>query len=244
MVQYRLWLHHREVDQHLRGQQLKYEQELAEINEHIARIEKMAVHKDNALLTALTQQINIQEHINNQRADTIQVQPEHSGATQTSLNRQKYQTPPSTYGQKGWDGRPTDPALRREAQGRRQVRPQHAPPASSTWGDLPNFATQDTYTSEAELPSLDTGTLLPETTEFPLSSDLNTPVDHKTQKNDLDLLPWWLRHLMHNTPGEQEPQQTAPIDQQSMHTNEGVERWFTRRTRLVHYDERQESQKQ
>ncbi len=242
MVQYRLWLHHREVDQHLRGQQLRYEQELAEIDEHVARIEKIAVQKDNALLTALIEQINTQEHINNHRTDTTQTQPEHNGAMQTSLNGQKYQTPPpSNYGQQGWDGRPADPDLRHQAQGRREARSLHVPPASSTWGDLPHFATQDMYTSEEELPLSDARAIPPETTDFPLPNDPNTPVDHNLQKNELDLLPWWLRHLMQTTPEEQEPPPTAPIDQQSTRTNERVERWFTRRTRLVHYDERQES---
>jgi hypothetical protein len=99
-------------------------------------------------------------------------------------------------------------------------------------------------TSEEEITSFDATEVLPETTDLSLPSDPNILVNHKPQKNELDLLPWWLRHLMQTTPEEQEPQQTAPIDQQSTHTNERVERWFTRRTRLVHYDEQQESQKQ
>ena len=242
MVQYRLWLHHREVDQHLRGQQLRYEQELAAIDEHVACIETIAVQKDNALLTALIEHITTQEQRNNHRTDTTQVQPEYNGTTPIGLNRQKYQTPPpSNYGQQLWDERPADADLRHEAPGRREARPLHVPPASSTWGDLPHSATQDRYTSEEELPLSDARALPPEATDFPLPNDPNTHVDHKLPQNELDLLPWWLRHLMQTTPEEQELPPTAPIDQQSTHTNERVERWFTRRTRLVHYDERQES---
>ena len=233
MVQYRLWLHHREVDQHLRRQQQTYKQEIAEIDERIARIEKMAMQIDNTLLTALIQQLNTQEHTTSQITDTTRARAAYNGATQASLNNQIYQTPPpSNYGQ----------------QGREKPQPLRSFPASSTWGELPNFATQDIDTSkekeEEEMLSLDAIPVLPEKTGFPVPSDPVSLVDYEPQKNELDLLPWWLRHLMQPTPDEQELPQTAPLDQQSIHTNQRVERWLTRRIRLVHYDEQQESERQ
>ena len=239
MVQYRLWLHHREVDQHLRGQQLTYKKELTEIDEHIASIEKMAMQADNALLKALIQQLNSHDHTTETKRRQIAL----NGTIQAEQNNQKHPAPPALhYGQQVWDEPQPVHDPKQQPPHDPKAQPLHSSPASSIWGEVPNFATQETHTAEQEILSLDTISVLPEATDSPLSSAPNS--DHEPEQNETDLLPWWLRHLMQATPEEQDLPQTAPIDQQSTNTNERVERWFTRRTKLVHYDEWQESQKQ
>ena len=91
MGQYRLWLHHREIDQDLHKQQTSYKQELAEIDERIAHIEKTAIQGHNALFAALTQHIKLQEHANY----TTEVSPEYSSATQESANGHEKSTSPT-----------------------------------------------------------------------------------------------------------------------------------------------------
>jgi hypothetical protein len=216
MGQYQLWLDHREIDQNLRRKQTTYKQELSKIDEHIARIENAAMQKHNALLTALMQQLKPQEHTTSKVTDTGGPQPEHNGATQANTNSQNYQTPPpSNYGQQKTS----------------------VAPALLTWDHRPNADTQDIHTAEDEVLSADTMPVLPAAT------DHHTLVDHESQQSGQASLPWWLRNLVQITHEEQEPQPTAPIDQQSIQTNQHVERWFMRRTKLVRYNEWQGGQK-
>jgi hypothetical protein len=222
MGQYRLWLHHRAIDQNLHEQQLTHKQELSEIDEHIARIEKTATPTNNALLSMLMQQLQLQEHATSNITDTTGT---HNGVPQENTHSQKYQTPPpSNYGQQGSVPQTADPRL--------APRPPHIYPGLLAWGHLPNFSTQDIHISEA--PSADPVSILPTATDHPLPSDLHPLLDPKPQANER--LPWWLRNLAQSPHEEQEPQQTHPIDEQRIHTNQRIQHWFARRTRLVHYD--------
>src|SRR5436305_12125508 len=118
MGQYCLWLQYREIDQHLRRQQMICKQELADIDEYTARIEKTAMQRSNTLLVALLQQVKLQEHTTNKTIDTAGAQPEHHGVRQESANGQTDQTPPlSNNGQEGRDLRMADPDLWHNSQG-------------------------------------------------------------------------------------------------------------------------------
>jgi hypothetical protein len=219
MGQYQAWLNHREIDQNLRRKQITYKQELSKIDEHIARIENTAMQKDNALLNALIQQLKIQEHITSKITGTGGTQPEHNGATQANTNSQNYQTPPPpNYGQQN-------------------------PSVSPALLHPPHFAAQDTSTSEDAVLSADTIPVLPAATDHLQPSNRHTLVDRDLQTSGPVSLPWWPRNLMQTTHKEPEPQSTTPIDQQSIQTNQRVERWFMRRTKLVHYHEQQKGQK-
>lgn len=222
MGQYRLWLQQREVEQNLRKQQITCKQELSEIDEHIARIEKTTRQTSNALLTALMQHINMQKPATSQRTDTTGAQSEYNGATQETAHAQKYQTPPpSNYGQ--------------------QMTP--VSPPLLAWSHLPNFDTQDISISEEEILSADVIPVLPEEKNNLLPGDFSTLFEQEKPEENQASLPWWLRRLMQNNHEEQKPQEIASIDQQDTDPNQRVERWFARRTRLLHYNEWQEDQK-
>jgi hypothetical protein len=225
MGQYRLWLHHRTIDQDLRDQLLTHKRELSEVDEHIACLEKTAMPTNNALLSMLTQQFKLQEHTTSNRTDTTATQLALNGTPQENTHIQNYQTPPpSNYGLQGNIPQTADPGF--------APRPPHVYPGLLAWGHLPNFSTQDIRISEA--PSADSVPLVPATTDHPLPSDLHTLLDPESQVNER--LPWWLRNLVQSPPEEQEPQQTHSTDEQRIHTNQHIEHWFARRTRLIHYD--------
>jgi hypothetical protein len=221
MGQYRLWLHHRGIDQHLRGQQIIYEQELAVIDERITRIEKTARQTKNALLTALMQHLYIQEQPTNKLIATRGTQSEYNAATQESTNSKQYQTPPlSNYGQQSI---PTSPPL-------------------SAWSQLLNLNAQELPLSDKPVPPAETVPLRPEEFHSQSANDPHTYLKQDHQKNALPPLPWWLRNLTQNDNEEQETQEMAPIDEQSTPTDPSVERQFARRTRLIHYIQKPNSQ--
>ena len=226
MGQYRLWLHHRVIDQELRGQQTTRQKELSEIDKHIARLEKIALPTNNTLINILIQQIEHQAYTTSKITDNTATQPEPNGAPQENANGLKYQTPPpSNYGQQGSDLQTVNP--------RPAPRPLHAYPGLLAWGHLPNFSTQDIYIPEE--PSADPSPPLLAETDHLLPSDFHTLAEQKPQINER--LPWWLRNLMQSSHEDQELQETTPIDQPNKYTNRRVEHWFARRTRLVHYDQ-------
>jgi len=225
MGQYRLWLHHRTIDQNLREQQITHKQELSEIDEHIANLEEKAIPTNNPLLIMLMQQSKLQEYTNSKIPDITASQLEHNGARQESANKQKYQTPPpSNYGQQDNDLQTVDPRL--------TAQPSHISSGLLAWEHLANFSTQDIHLSAAQ--SADSTPILPAAADHHLPSDLHTCMEQKPQINEQ--LPWWLRDLMLSPPPEQEPPLPGPIDQYSIQTNQRVGLWFARRTRLVHYD--------
>jgi hypothetical protein len=225
MGQYRLWLHHRKIGQNLRDQQITHKRELSQVDEHIAHLEKIAMPTNNALLSMLMQQLKLQEHTTSKITDTAATQPAHNGVPQENAHSQNYQKPPpSNYGQQG--------SVPQMADSRLAPRPPHIYPGLLAWGHLPNFSTQDIHI--AEEPSADPVPMLPATTDHLLPGDLHSLLDPKPQVNKQ--FPWWLRNLTQSSQEEQEPQQTNPIDEHRIHTNQRIEHWFARRTRLVHYD--------
>jgi len=217
MGKYHLWLQHREVDQHLRRQHLTCQQELSEIDEQIARLQKKTRQLNNALITALVEQLNKQEQPTTVKVDTIEAQPEHNEVTRESAHDQTYQTIPLL------DSRPQNSTL--------------SPPL--LWNYLPNYDTQDISIAEEEIISADVIPVLPEEADDLLPSDFSTLFDREPPENVQPSLPWWLRNIEQTLNGDPQPPLTAFIDQQRMHANQRVERWFARRIRLVHYDEGQ-----
>jgi hypothetical protein len=224
MGQYRLWLHHREIDHDLRAQHTKYEQELAEIDEYVTRIENTVMQKENALLSVLIQHIHAQQQTASKIVDTTKVQSEQNGATHDHQYSQEYQTFPTTdYGQQTTS----------------------VSPALLAWSQLPNFDTHEIPipTIEKTISSKNAIPVLPAATDHLLPSDLNTLFDQESPKDIQRSLPWWLRNIMRTSREEQKQQNLAPIDQQSMHINQRVERWFARRNKIAHHHEWQEDQK-
>lgn len=221
MGQYRLWLHHREIDQYLRGQQIINEQELAGIDERIARIEKTAMQTSNALLNALMQQLHIQEHTTPKITEISGVQSEFNAIRQESTNSQIYQTPPaSNYEQQGIS----------------------VFPPLSVWSQLLNLNAQETSLPNNQMLSAETVPVQPEETHPQSANQFNTLFRQEPQKNVQPPLPWWLRDLTQNTNEEQETQEMESVDQQSTPTNPLEERSVVRRTRLIHYIQKPQSQ--
>ena len=241
MGQYRLWLHYRAIDQSLQEQQTTHKQELSEIDQCVARIEKTAPSTNNAILTMLMQQINLQERLTDHITDTTDAKPEHP---HINTNHQIYQTlPPSNYGQEGSNLQMIDPGP--------APQPIHVFPDLLAWNHLPNFAVQDIHIPEE--PSQVPISTLPAATDRHLPGDLHTSPEPHPQANEQ--LPWWLRNLLQSPQEEQEPPQTTPqrrgggqdwsLSGASLYPgtgphpqiDQGAGHWFARRTRLVHYDE-------
>lgn len=233
MGQYRLWLHYRTIDQNLRGQQVTHIQELSEINEHIARIEKTKPSTNNAIITMLMQQLTSQGNTNSDFADGTSIQPERNGAPQENADTKKHQTPPpSNYGLQGDNLPMTNPTLGPE--------PQHTLPGLLAWNSLPNFTYQELDIPEE--PSATSNSTLSATTYHLSPTDLHSSQEPRPQANEH--LPWWLRNLTQPTQEEYEPPQPAPQlgDEAYPHpqTDQHAGLWLARRTRLIHYDEGQE----
>jgi hypothetical protein len=220
MGQYRLWLQHRKVDQNLRKQQTVYEQELSEINEQIAHIENTAMQTNNMLLTALVQQIHMQRQTISKRVDTTEAQPEHNGATHE--NGHNYQAPPPPHDM------PQNTSIS---------------PTLLACSPLPNFDTHEIPTSEEQMLPEHAMPILPDATDHLPPNDLHAFSDEELLKEIQRSLPWWLRNMIRTPQEDQEPQKTAPIDQQSIHINQRVEHWLTRRNQLAHNHGWQEGQK-
>ncbi|GCE27766.1 hypothetical protein KDA_32500 [Dictyobacter alpinus] len=99
-------------------------------------------------------------------------------------------------------------------------------PALFAWSQLPNFDAQEMQkpivnaTTQSPVPHANTSSddLLP--------GDLNAFVEAHSQTDPQLKVPWWLRNT--RKPAEKNPQSTSPIDQQSIRTNQLVERWFER----------------
>jgi len=216
MEQYRLWLHHREIDQDLHKQKTSYEQELAEIDEDIARIEKTAIQGHNALFAALMQHIKLQEHANH----ITEVSPEYSSVTQEIANGQTYQAPPPANSEQ---------------------QSSTVSPALPAWDQFSNLDTQDIYRIEEKIVPVDAKQVLSEATDDLLPTDLNTLFEQEPQKYVQPSLPWWLRNRLQEN---QKPQQTAPIYQpKAPVAHPRTEPLFARRTRLIPYNEGQEGQR-
>lgn len=221
MKQYRLWLYHRQVDQDLRGQYRTYEEKLAKIDGQIAHLEKSVRPTNNEFLRFLMQEANFQEQENSQTIKTVLTQPGHNGATQEQTQR-RFQplSPPSS--------------------GPRNI---PVPPSELTWSGHFPLGVQEAHLSEESRISTHAIPVLPEMLAQPLPNDSITPVDQELSQNEQVSLPWWLRDLMSTTNGEEKTQQAMPVDQQATHTNQRVERWFTRRSTLTPPGMSQEDQK-
>lgn len=233
MGQYRLWLHHRTIDQNLREQQVTHIQELSAINEHIARIENAKPSTTNTIITMLMQQLNSLENTNSGFTDITSIQPERNGAPQENADTKKHQTPPpSNYGLQGDNLQTTNPTL--------GPRSQHTLPGLLAWSSLPNFTDQELDVPEE--PSATPNSIQPATTYHLSPADLHSLQEPHTQTNEQ--LPWWLRNLMQSPQEEYEPSQPTPqLGSEAYPHPQGdqyVGHWFARRTRLVHYDEGQE----
>lgn len=102
-------------------------------------------------------------------------------------------------------------------------------PALFAWSNLPNFDTGKIRGADFQSPA----TPMPPHSEFDLlPPDMNTFFQTHSQTAPQMKLPWWLRnntlvpHQQHTGPVEQRT--TGPIDQQSIRTNQLVQRWLER----------------
>lgn len=107
--------------------------------------------------------------------------------------------------------------------------PETVSSALFAWSNLPNFDTGKIQGAHLQSPA----TPMPPHSEFDLlPSDMHMFFQAHSQTTPQVKLPWWLRnnalvpHQQSSGPVEQRP--IGPIDQQSMRTNQLVQRWLER----------------
>ena len=209
MGQYQLWLQYREIDQQLHTELESLTRDLAQLQEQANRLELADSSSSNLIIQALTQylQPEIQVVGASGIASSNGVQPDQPAP-------QLQQTALKPF----------------EKNGATTAHSETVSPALFAWSNLPNFDTGkirgpdplSTTPSQAHLHS-----------EFDLlPTDMNTFFHTHSQTAPQLKLPWWLRNT---TPTPQQPdtnpqeqRSAGQIDQQSLRTNQLVQRWLER----------------
>jgi hypothetical protein len=219
MGQYRLWLQHREIDQLLRAQLKTLVNELARVDEQISLLANPTSQGDNVIIRALLKECQLEP--SPVPVPDVPIQAISSPVGDLSLIDSvdlQEQTPGSVSS------------------------------ALFTWGHLPKFAspgmqnlTRDTALSQPVPPTpLSAENLLP--TDIQTFVAAHGPAALRTNP------PRRLSDIIcssHEIPNDSS---ISPMDQQSVRINQGVERWFERRTHFPQESsgdqEEQEEQKE
>src|SRR5690349_3059565 len=213
MGQYQLWLQYREIDQQLHTELESLTRDLAQLQEQANRLELADSSSSNLIIQALTQYLQ------------PEIQAVGASGIASSNGVQSGQPAPQDaihqVPTKHWPP---------EKNGTATAHSGTVSPALFAWSNLPNFDTgkirgpdpSSTAPSQAHLHS-----------EFDLlPTDMNTFFHTHSQTAPQLKLPWWLRNT---TPTPQQPdtssleqRRVGQIDQQSMRTNQLVQRWLER----------------
>jgi len=218
MGQYRLWLHHREIDQLLHAQLKTLVKELARVDEQISLLTYITLQVDNVIIQALLKEFQV---------EASPVPPVQA------ISSQAQSSPIS------------DVALADAVDVQDQHPPDSVSSALFTWGHLPNFVSQDIQDSTRQTALSEPMPPTPLSIENLLPADMQTSVEAHNltapETKNTHCLPNSIRppHSMRSD------SPASSVDQQSIRVNQGVERWFERRTRFTQgTDRNQEEQKE
>jgi len=203
MGQYRLWLQHREIDQLLRAQLKALVNELAQIDEQIRLLANSTVQVDNVIIQALLKEFLVER--SSIPVPDAPVQAISSPAVDLTLVDT------------------VDLEDQKQSTGSS---------ALFTWGGFPSFAllnmqnpTKGTTLSEhVPISPLSTENLLPPDIQKFVAAYSPAPQMKNTRKlTDI------------TSPAHQVASDgpASPVDQQSIRVNQGIERWFERRTHIL-----------
>jgi len=208
MGQYQLWLQYREIDQQLHTQLESLERDLAQLQEQAQCLAAAHSSSGNLIIQALTQYLRPTSEPNIlARNDSLASRP----------------TPPDAV-----NPIPTKPG----SSARNGATTEHTEtvsPALFAWSNLPNFDTGKIRGADLQPPA----SPMPPHSEFDLlPPDMHTFFYTHSRTAPQAKLPWWLRDntlVPHQqSPGPVEQRPIGPIDQQSIRTNQLVQRWLER----------------
>jgi hypothetical protein len=206
MGQYRQWLHYREVDQRLHAQLETLEQELTQLHEQARLLQELDYHTDNTIIQALSTYQKNGESLKNSTAapDVHDSIDEQSGILVEDFIIEDVSSSTTAV----------------------EFIPETVSPALFGWSRLPNFDTQrmrepvivaSTLTSLPPTPPPEIN-LLPE--------DMAAFMDAHSQTSSQRSLPWWIPDTSSSSPTD------GPVDQQSLRTDQRVQRWLERWRRV------------
>ena len=206
MGQYRQWLHHREVDQHLHEQLETLEQELAQLQEQARLLKEIDYNTENTIIQALA----TPQRVGETAGSTIDTSDVHDSVDeQSGILVEDFLI----------EDVPSDATAV-------EFVPETVSPALFGWSRLPNFDTR-----QMREPVIVAGTLTPLPPTPPpeinlLPEDMIAFMHKHGQTSPQRPLPWWIRDTFYPSPT------SGPVDQQSLRTNQLVQRWLERWRRL------------
>lgn len=204
MGQYRLWLHYREVDQQLRAELELLEKGLAHLQEQAGRLEESAACTDNVVIQALqafTGPHTTQapfEYIPDTPFEQVASNGGYDPTEQPALNGNTAEHPTTTVSR-----------------------------ALFAWSNLPNFNTQEVPVPVPDTPALPPLPPTPHPDVDSLSQDMSVLSDEQAQETPQLQLPWWLHNVIASSTTRQ-GDSNGLIDQQSVRTNQLIQRWLER----------------
>ncbi len=212
MGQYRLWLHYREIDQHLGAQLKTREAELAKIDEEITRLEATTSLEDNAIIGALFTQLYERDTPASMALPPVfsQESPVSTAITPV-LSAELAETTGADAATWNEEKLPVNTVS----------------PALFAWSNLPNFDSQNVQPT-ASTPSRELSQVAPDPAANLLPTDISAFVEAHNRTFPQVQIPWWLRETLQPPPLAEESHQSNPVDQQSKRTNQLVQRWFAR----------------
>ncbi|HEU5229699.1 MAG TPA: hypothetical protein VFU49_17910 [Ktedonobacteraceae bacterium] len=209
MGQYQLWLQYREIDQQLHTELESLTRDLAQLQEQANRLEVADSSSSNLILQALAQYLKPE----------IQAASEPGVASNNGLPASQ----PAL--------QPPQASLKPSEKNGAATHSETVSPALFAWSNLPNF---DTGKIRGPDPSPTASSQAHPHSEFDLlPTDMNTFFHTHSHTAPQLKLPWWLRNttlVAHQQASEPVGAQhsVGQIDQQSMRTNQLVQRWLVR----------------
>ncbi len=211
MGQYRLWLHHREVDHLLQTQLLALEKDLAHLDERIAYLQSNQATRDNTIFRALryVQQRSIKEQLD---------------YTDSRI--------------KGTEGTSEVPSTGSSALPDLSARLASSIPSPSYQSTSSNpLASQPSRSENLSTPSSTSSlskSAQSSNTSVTLSRSPSPLSDYQPDGSLPPLIPLSSKETDVSQQDQQvAPSTTQPVDQQSLRTNQLVQRWFERRKRFA-----------
>jgi hypothetical protein len=204
MGQYRLWLHYREVDQQLRAELELLEKGLAHLQEQAGRLEESAACTDNVIVQALqafTGSHTTQvpfEYIPNTPSEQVALNGGYDTTEQPALNGTTAEQPTTTVSR-----------------------------ALFAWSNLPNFNTHEVPVPVPDTPAHPSLPPTPHPDLDSLSQEMSILPDEQAGEAPQLQLPWWLHNVIASSTTRQSDS-NGLIDQQSIRTNQLVQRWLER----------------
>ncbi|QBD81993.1 hypothetical protein EPA93_40860 [Ktedonosporobacter rubrisoli] len=214
MGQYRLWLHYREVDQQLRAQLKRLEEELAQLQEQVNHQQDSASYENNTIIRALSSLQHDRAHFE-AALDTSSYLASHAPAENIPAESSE---PLSAF----------SPAAQVNGVDQKQLTAILSQ-ALFAWSKLPNFDT-----GEMQMPSFDFDvSAFSPPTPRPEADLLPEDIAAFFTTQGEEPPPTLSHQPPHPQPEAELPSSagsasTSPVDKQSMRTNQLIQRWFER----------------